>query len=204
MVHRESKDLPLWLKDAECRLVLKNNCRNTKQIAITANSFIRIENLKFKNEVEGPEPIWIECVDDRDLLTNTISIVSEKISKENIFPEQIILATTIAMDSSYLGQLSFIHNIPVTRERVTKQIQKTTIRKFKGLEADILLLVDVDFSEINSEAWRKLLYTASSRAKHELYILSRKITVLNIEGHSYSPKEARKYIKNTFHLNRVE
>jgi hypothetical protein len=48
-----------------------------------------------------------------------------------------------------------------------------------------------------------LLYKVS-RAKHELYILSRKITVLNIEGHSYSPKEARKYIKNTFHLNRVE
>ena len=204
MVHKDASALPQWLREAECRLVLKNNCRNTKQIAITANSFIRIENLKFKNEIEGPEPIWIECVDDRDLLTNTISIVSEKISKENIFPEQIILATTIAMDSSYLGQLSFIHNIPVTRERVTKQIQKTTIRKFKGLEADILLLVDVDFSEINSEAWRKLLYTASSRAKHELYILSKKVTGFTIDGKSYSAKEARKYIKQTFKLHKVE
>jgi superfamily I DNA/RNA helicase len=61
MVHKDASALPQWLREAECRLVLKNNCRNTKQIAITANSFIRIENLKFKNEIEGPEPIWIEC-----------------------------------------------------------------------------------------------------------------------------------------------
>ena len=108
------------------------------------------------------------------------------------------------MENSYLGELNSINGITVSRERNNKQILKTTIRKFKGLEADILLLVDVDFYEINSEVWRKLLYTACSRAKHELYILSRKITVLNIEGHNYSPKEARKYIKNTFHLNRVE
>lgn len=204
MVHRESKDLPLWLKDAECRLVLKNNCRNTKQIALTANSFIRIEDLKFKNEINGREPIWIECEDDKDFLQNTLSIIKEKISKENILPDQIIIATTISMENSYLSELNSINGISVSRERNNKQILKTTIRKFKGLEADILLLVDVDFYEINSEVWRKLLYTACSRAKHELYILSRKITVLNIEGHSYSPKEARKYIKNTFHLNRVE
>jgi hypothetical protein len=204
MIYRDATDLPIWLRDAECRLVLKNNCRNTKQIAATANSFIRVENLKFKNEIEGREPIWIECEDDKDFLSNTVSIVNDKISKENILPEQIILATTIAMDSSYLGQLSLIRNIPVSKERIKKQIQKTTIRKFKGLEADILLLVDVDFSEINSEAWRKLLYTGCSRAKHELFILSKKVTGFTIDGKSYSAKEARKYIKQTFKLHKLE
>ncbi|HMV44213.1 MAG TPA: NERD domain-containing protein [Leptospiraceae bacterium] len=204
MVHKKASDLPTWLKEAECRLVLKSNCRNTRQIATTANSFIGVETLKFKNEIDGPIPIWIECEDDSDFLRRTITIIKEKVSKENIQPEQITLATTISMDSSYLGQLSVIHNIPVSKERIIKQIQKTTIRKFKGLEADILLLVDVDFSQIQSESWRKLLYTASSRAKHELYILSNKLSSLTLGEKKYSPKEARSYIANTFHLHRLE
>ena len=203
LIHREFSEMPSWLRDAECRLVLRNNCRNTKQIAETANSFIRIENLKFKNEIEGSKPIWIECEDSSDFLSNTTSIIKEKLSKENILPEQIVIATTVAMDSSYLNQLSNIHNVIIAKERTKKQIQKTTIRKFKGLEADILLLVDVDFSELNSEAWRKLLYTGCSRAKHELFILSKKITPMTIEGKEYSAKEARKQIAKIFKLNHM-
>ena len=42
------KDLPQWLRDAECRLVLKIIAAIQKQTAMTANSFIRIEDLKFK------------------------------------------------------------------------------------------------------------------------------------------------------------
>lgn len=203
MIQKEISEIPSWLRDAECKLVLRNNCRNTKQIATTANAFIRIENLKFKTEIEGREPIWIECQDELDFLTHTTSIIKEKLSKENIEPEQIVIATTIGMESSYLNQLSTIHNVAISKERIKKQIQKTTIRKFKGLEADILLLVDVDFSELNSEAWRKLLYTGCSRAKHELYILSKKITTMTIQDKEYSAKEARKHIAKMFKLNHI-
>ena len=104
--------------------------------------------------------------DDKDFLQNTLSIIKEKISKENILPDQIIIAaTTISMENSYLGELNSINGITVSRERNNKQILKTTIRKFKGLEADILLLVDVDFYEINSEVWRKLFIYRFARER---------------------------------------
>ncbi|MBP7283017.1 MAG: ATP-binding domain-containing protein [Leptospiraceae bacterium] len=204
MIHRENSELPKWLRDAECRLVLKKNCRNTKQIAVTANSFIRLENQNTKNEVEGRLPVWIECENDTEFMAATISIIKEKIGKENIQPEQIVLATTLGLDSSYLNQISSIHHIPVSKERTKRQIQKTTIRKFKGLEADILILVDVDFSEINSDAWRKLMYTGASRAKHELYILSKRVKGFTVDGKELNTKETRKYISKTFQLQKIE
>lgn len=204
MIHKESSDLPKWLHDAECRLVLKKNCRNTKQISTTSNAFIRLESQNTKNEIEGRMPTWIECENDAEFTTATLSILKNKLREENIQPEQIVLATTIGLETSYLNQLSHIHNVIISKERIKRQIQKTNIRKFKGLEADILLLVDVDFSEINSEAWRKLMYTGCSRAKHELYILSRKLKPLTVDEVEFSVKEARKYISKTFYLNRME
>ena len=46
----------------------------------------------------------------------------------------------------------------------------TTIRKFKGLEAEAILLVDVPLSGLAFPEYRRLLYVGSSRAKNLLKI----------------------------------
>jgi len=50
-----------------------------------------------------------------------------------------------------------------------KEIKFTTCRKFKGLEADMVILVDVNFSVLHDN--NKLFYVGSSRARLELCIL---------------------------------
>ena len=56
---------------------------------------------------------------------------------------------------------------------ITKEPGKvlfTTIRRFKGLEAEAILIIDVSMSSIASPENRRLLYVGSSRAKSLLNI----------------------------------
>ena len=48
-------------------------------------------------------------------------------------------------------------------------VNYTTINTFKGLEADIVFIVDAD--KIPTEQKHEKLYTEASRAKHKLYVL---------------------------------
>ena len=52
-----------------------------------------------------------------------------------------------------------------------KNIPFTTCRKFKGLEAEVIILVDVDLSSFEGEGER-LMYVGSSRAKFKLSIIA--------------------------------
>ena len=53
-------------------------------------------------------------------------------------------------------------------------MQFTSIHKFKGLEAPIIILTD--FDEIETDASKKLLYTGASRATESvIYLLDEKV-----------------------------
>ena len=49
-------------------------------------------------------------------------------------------------------------------------VNYTTINTFKGLEADIVFIVDTD--KIPLKQKHEKLYTEASRARHKLYVLS--------------------------------
>jgi len=47
----------------------------------------------------------------------------------------------------------------------------TTARKFKGLEADVVFLVDIDSNQFSDDESRRVFYVAASRAKSFLEIV---------------------------------
>lgn len=47
----------------------------------------------------------------------------------------------------------------------------TTARKFKGLEADVVIIVDIDAKTFEDEESKGLFYVGASRAKHYLDII---------------------------------
>ena len=53
-----------------------------------------------------------------------------------------------------------------------KNILFTTARKYKGLEADVIIIIDLDYSTFNKEENKRLFYVASSRAKNHLELNS--------------------------------
>ena len=59
----------------------------------------------------------------------------------------------------------------IRQERDGKGVLFTTARKFKGLESDVIIVIDVDDQTFTEDEGKRLFYVGSSRAKHQLDIV---------------------------------
>jgi superfamily I DNA and RNA helicase len=79
----------------------------------------------------------------------------------------------------------------------------TTVRKFKGLEAGFIILVDFELSDLCSGDKRKLLYVGGSRAKQELNLIATGVNDASINEVIDTFGEGRKIPKTRSGLERV-
>jgi superfamily I DNA/RNA helicase len=63
-------------------------------------------------------------------------------------------------------------NVYSALEKLPSDYFFSSARKFKGLESDAIIVVDVDEKTFISDEARRVFYVATSRAKHFLDILS--------------------------------
>lgn len=160
--------LPQWIEDAECRLVLHKNCRNTAEVFKTSCSIMGLDNVTY-NEIHGEVPAAKFYQTTGELETIVTGFI-KRVTDEGLKPEDIVILTAktsdnscIEVDKKYGGQ-----SLSYTKE--PGKILFTTIRKFKGLEAEAILIVDVSMSALAYPENRRLLYVGSSRAKNLLNI----------------------------------
>ncbi len=157
----QSFNVPKFIENADCRLTLYKNCRNTKKIAETSFKPIGKQPKLFDFAISGVFP-EISFIDENGkekldaVIINTlangikdIQILSCVPSGESIFEEWVEGDFYIMKEN---------------------KIPFTTCRKFKGLEADKVILVDVNKNTIIDS--NKLFYVGSSRARFELSILA--------------------------------
>lgn len=154
--------VPKFIEDADCRMTLYKNCRNTKKIAETSFKPFKKEPKLFDYAIEGvfPEIAFIE----KEQIKEKLDVVIKRSISNEICNIQILSCK--AEEESCLQP--FIENGAYGYKG--KLIPFTTCRKFKGLEADKIILVDVDRNTITDD--NKLFYVGSSRARFELSILS--------------------------------
>jgi len=162
---------PKWLERSECRLVLNKNCRNTQYIAVTSGKPIDFMPKMPHRSVSGVMPNMILLKNRAELLDN-LRLTIAQYSKQGVSFDQICILTTKTEDSSFLGGLGNIGIYKIMDERSPKGVLFTTCRKFKGLESDVILLVDVDKETFSNEENRRIFYVGSSRAKFFLEIFS--------------------------------
>lgn len=158
-----------WLKEVECRLVLTLNCRNTLSIAETSSKAIGVDKVKMRQEIQGDKPT-LKNFDNKNKLLQEISNQIRFYIENGITYEQIVILTTKTLERSILNDLNKIGIYSISNEIEDGKILFTTARKFKGLEANIIILVDVDSTTFSSEENKRVFYVASSRAKHQLHI----------------------------------
>ena len=151
---------PEVLIDPDCKITLYKNCRNTKAIASTSLSSIN-PNLKdntVKSALPGETPQFIFTTKEMesealDKLLATLSLSKETVTILTPYME----TTPLEHDGdSYIFQ--------------GKKIPFFTCRRFKGLESDTIILVDVDKSEFTDDD--RNFYVGSSRAKFNLTVLT--------------------------------
>ncbi len=166
----QSQEFPKWLKNAECRLVLNINCRNTYQIADTSGKPVDVQPKVRNRSVNGDMPSFYLCRDNKEAL-KVISKAIDKYRAANYPYEQICILTLKTESSSILSGVDKVGNHQIRTERDGKGALFTSARKFKGLEADAIIIVDVDENSFIDDERKRLFYVGSSRAKHQLDIV---------------------------------
>jgi len=157
----QGKSLPKYISEADCKLTLYKNCRNTENIAITSLRPITDRKPKlFEGCIKGKPSIMSFCQNESVLLQRLTNII-EQHKEEGIY--DIVILTCKTEESSIITRYS--------NAGYFKGIRFTTCRKFKGLEADAVILIDVDKDTFNKDN-ALLFYVGTSRARINLDILT--------------------------------
>jgi hypothetical protein len=160
-----------WLDDVPCRLVLSRNCRNTDPIARVA---YRAAGLSISPSlgVTGPRPVLHVAADETRAIELATALLEAAQGGGRTPAHEFAVLTldTLPNDSPWrrlrLGGKE-VKDIPAAG-RVTL----TTARRFKGLEASLVIVADADFRKAEDPDWRRRLYVACSRGRHAVHIIT--------------------------------
>jgi hypothetical protein len=163
--------VPRWIERAECRLVLRRNCRTTTQIAQFAYRCALHPIAPGPETTDGPKPRVYPCTTRDTAADRAAALLCELLADGKYAPHDVAVLTLASPQTSILGAFDRIGGHLVTDVPRTGAITHSTIRRFKGLEAKVVLLIDVDAAALADSLTRSLLYVGSSRAIHELYVI---------------------------------
>jgi hypothetical protein len=159
-----------WLDSIPCRLTVTRNCRNTNQIARLAYQSAGI-TFKSKLGVDGPKPILHPVDSAANAVQLVCGLIQASIAKDKIPLHDIaILTLEMLEDSDWKSEN--LGGVATSEKPKANHITITTVRKFKGLEAKRVIVVDVDFAKASEVQWRMLLYIACSRARQSVHIVT--------------------------------
>lgn len=144
--------------------VLDVNCRNTVEISSKVAAIFKEEAISLG--CHGPEPVFCEVDLKHDAVDFVQSLISNLMKDEFLTASQIVV---LSNDGNILNRLraTYVDDEPFTQYGKNGIICES-IRRFKGLESDaIILLLSDKCSDILS---KEDIYVALSRAKVSLYV----------------------------------
>lgn len=155
---------PLW-----------ENFRNTKAIAEVVDVLSDNEMEPHRDVEDGEVPTVIQQKGPGWTRRKVAKLVEGLLERQKLEPEQVAILTPRNMENSSLAGLEVVGPWKVV-EKVEawesgEGVLHSTVGSFKGLEADVVVFVDVDPSD--SLCTREFRYVAASRAKHRLYVLEK-------------------------------
>lgn len=158
--------VPTYINEADCRLTLYRNCRNTKHIATTSLRFLNSDKQPklFDAAIEGSLP-QMSIVDSKEEAIESINAILDQYTEKG-YKDIVILTCKTEGDSILKDEApknAYLYK--------GKKYLFTTCRKFKGLEAEVIILIDIDSKNLSSYE-DKNLYVGSSRAKYELSLVA--------------------------------
>lgn len=159
-----------WIDEhADCRLVLYRNCRNTSEIAKLISGLVQVKEESYINDIHGKQPQCFTYKDGKELQTIAANFVKEML-KNGLKPDDIAILSIHRTETNPLNELTALAGIPLSGKKEPNKVWFTSIRKFKGLEAQAVLIVDFRYSEADSELARRIFYVGCSRANAYLQV----------------------------------
>ena len=161
----QGRQIPKYITEADCKLTLYRNCRNTENIAITSMRPLGKDKVPkmFKGAVAG-DPPRIHISDDIESQIQYLDNTLHKLIGDKV--KDVVILTCTTVEKSWL----YPHLQNGKYKKFGQDILFTTCRKFKGLEADAIILIDVVADTFDS--YNKLMfYVGTSRARFNLSVI---------------------------------
>ena len=160
-----------WLNDIPCRLVLTRNCRNTDEIAKVSHRVAGIPAPPTLGAA-GPRPTLHVVTDQVAAAAVVDKLVGRACEHYKVAPEDIAVLSleTLAEDGPWSA--ARIGGQRTCDKPKRDHVTATTVRRFKGLEAKLVVVVDVDLAKAVDEEWRCRLYVACSRARQAVHMVT--------------------------------
>ena len=186
-----SDDIPDIIKEADCKISLNRNCRNTLNIAKTSLKPITITTpiLKQGYKTGVPASFYI-----RETKHDLIEALNDAIInlKTNVETKNITILTVKTLDKSLISDL--LVDTKISGNRIVEgqyefngiKYKFFSCQTFKGLEDDGIILIDVDYNTFINDISRenidneekvnfnnkKIYYVGTSRARNYLSIIA--------------------------------
>lgn len=155
----EKSDYSYLVYGMKTPVKLRKNMRNTDEIAKSLYNILELEcEDDSLSNIHGPMPEIKYYNSSEYVLKNYKKVVNELINVKMIAPEKL---TVLTLDNEK----------NINKYKLNEQIETTTVRKFKGLENDFIVVVDADLSHIIDPVKKRLLYAAVSRARVQTIML---------------------------------
>ncbi len=165
-----TKEVPEWIRNSECKLLLTKNCRNTYEIAMTSYNVIDITLDKKVMMING-EQTSISFFKGSHISGMTKLLKQLTDDKQGYEYSDIVILSLKSEKDSIMNEVTKISGIPITRERTNSSVMFTTASKFKGLESRVIIIVDIDENSFTDEERKRLFYVACSRATQRLALI---------------------------------
>ena len=171
------REVQLPFTEPEYRL--RRNCRNTRPIAAFARKAVGlVDEAGLAHLPDGPPPV-VHGVDSPEAERDAVRrVLHELIHEQGLAPAQVVILGCHKIVNSSFAEVRKVGNYTVrdvSEPEAVNGIRYSTVHKFKGLEADAVLLVGIgEPSRLYVEAhWRRFVYVGGSRASAVLHVFAR-------------------------------
>lgn len=160
--------------DLPVRFALTTNCRNTRRIASSGASLLGLHVDLLRGAPLGVAPRLLRAPDRAAQAGVVLAEVRRLLGQDGLQPRQIALIGPAGRDMGALSRVAEVAGVGLVTDaeawRSGDGVLCTTARAFKGLEADVVIVYDLD--ALGGAFTSRDLYVAWTRAKHQLILVS--------------------------------
>lgn len=162
---------PEYINNADCRLTLTKNCRNTYNIAETSTRLLNLsKKIKTNDDTILGDTAVVFISKDKDKNLSCLECAIKKCLEKKIDEKEIVIVSCKSKEDIKNGN-SMLSGYGDSYSCFGKSFRISNSADFKGLEADAVILIDVDTRVFETLKNRNRFYVATSRAKFNLFLI---------------------------------
>ncbi len=158
----QAQRIPQYISEADCKLTLYRNCRNTENIATTSLAPITERKPKLIEGCIKGVPAKLHFCESDEKIKEKVDLLIDTLKGQGV--KDVVILTCKTENTSTLSSL-------IDNGLYRNKYRFSTCRKFKGLEADAVILIDVTPDVFESKN-ALIYYVGTSRARLWLDILT--------------------------------